>query len=578
MTNLRSGNWLNAKDVHGFIRRGGLKAQGFSEKGFKNKPVIGICNSWSELTHCNGHLREVAESVKRGVLQAGGLPLEFPVISLGEPYMLPTAMLFRNLMAMDVEESIRSNPLDAVVLLSGCDKTTPAMLMGAASADIPSIFVSGGPALKGNWRGEVLGSCTDCRKYYVELRAGTINREQYNAMEQNIYRSYGHCMVMGTASSMGCIVESLGMTLPGGAAIPAVDSRRYAFAEETGMRAVELVKENLIPSQFMTQISFLNAIRVLMALGGSTNAVIHLLALAGRLNVDIDLKTFDDISSKVPVLANLKPVGKYLMEDFFYAGGLPALLNEMSDLLDLDMLTVSGKTLGDNIKGFSNYNKDVIHSKNTALFNEGGLVVLQGNLAPNGAIIKHTAADPDLLTHRGKALVFDSLEEMESKIDDPDLDVDKDSVIILRNIGPKGGPGMPEWGFIPIPQKLLKKGIRDMVRITDGRMSGTAFGTIVLHVSPESRVGGPLSIVKNGDYIILDVKNRQLNLDLDSKDIALRFADYKKPQTSNTNHRGYSSLYLNHVLQAEYGCDFDFLRRDYSNSEQLSTDPTIPTI
>ena len=570
MEDLRSSKWLNAKDIHGFLRRGGLKAQGFSPKGFKDKPIIGICNSWSELNHCNSHLRQVAEAVKRGVLQSGGLPLEFPVISLGEPYMLPTTMLFRNLMSMDVEESIRANPLDAVVLLGGCDKTTPAMLMGAASADIPSIFVSGGPALKGNWRGQTLGSCTDCRKYYVELRAGTINREQYDDMESNIYRSHGHCMVMGTASTMGCIAEALGMSLPGGAAIPAVDSRRYAFAEESGMRAVEIAKEQLRPSEIMTREALLNAIRVLMALGGSTNAVVHLQALAGRLGLEIDLTTFDTISSEIPVIANLKPVGEYLMEDFFYAGGLPALLNEMSDLLDLDTITVSGKNLGENIVDSPNYNRNVIHSKDTALFKEGGLVVIKGNLSPNGAIIKHTAASPDLLSHRGKAIVFDGLEEMESTIDDPDLDVDKDSVLILRNIGPKGGPGMPEWGFIPIPKKLLKQGIRDMVRITDGRMSGTAFGTIILHVSPESSVGGPLSIVKNGDPIIFDVKTRQLTLDLDSEEISVRLAAPTIKKQSTQPNRGYNWLYSNHVLQAEYGCDFDFLRKEFLDADALN--------
>ena len=555
---LRSTMWMDDDGVHGFLRRAGFKAQGFTEKDFLGRPIIGICNSWSELTHCNVNLRQIAEAVKRGVWQAGGFPLEFPVMSLGEFYMMPTTMMYRNLMSMDVEESIRANPLDGVVLLSGCDKTTPAMLMGAASADIPSMFVTGGPQLKGNWKGETLGSCTDCRRYHVELRAGRISKDEYRDMEANIYRSAGHCMVMGTASTMGCILEALGMTLPGGGVIPAVDSRRYALAEETGRRIVDLVKKDLKPSTIIDVQSLENAIRVLMAVGGSTNAVVHLVAIAGRLGIKLPLSLFDEISKNTPVLANVKPSGEYLMEDLFYAGGISALMRELGSLLHLDKITVSGRTLGEEISSAETFDSKVIQSVKSPLNREGGLVVLSGNLAPNGAILKQTSASQHLFRHKGRAVVFENYSDMENRVDDPSLDVTEDDVLVLRNIGPKGGPGFPEWGFMPIPQKLLKKGIRDMVRINDGRMSGTAYGTIALHISPEAAVGGPLAVVENGDPIFIDVDARKLELHIPQNDLEKRLAKFKP--TYPMYKRGYRRLFLEHILQAEDGCDFDFLK------------------
>ncbi|CAI8017047.1 L-arabinonate dehydratase, partial [Geodia barretti] len=543
----------------GFDRRRSRR-RGFGEPAYQNKPIIGICNTWSELTHCNAHLRQLAEAVKRGVWQAGGFPMEFPVMSLGEYNMRPTTMLFRNLMSMDVEESIRANPLDGVVLLGGCDKTTPALLMGAASADIPAILVTGGPQLKGNWRGEELGSCTDCRRYHTELRAGSITEEQWAELQNSIVRSPGHCMVMGTASTMASMGESLGIALPGNAAIPAVDSRRAQLAEASGRQIMAAVEQDLRPSKIMTQEAFENAIRTLHALGGSTNAIIHLTAIAGRLGIELPLTLFDELSRTTPFILNLKPSGEFLMEDFFYAGGLPALLSELRPLLHMDAMTVTGRTLGENVSGTINHNPDLIRSLDEPLNSEGGLAVVYGSLAPSGAVIKPTAASPDLLTHRGRALVFDDHDDMEHRIDVPDLDVNPEDVLVMRNAGPQGGPGMPEWGFLPLPKKLLQRGIRDMVRLSDARMSGTAFGTVVVHVTPESASGSPLAAVRDGDIIELDVANRRLDLMVDEREVQRRLAEVPPQKPHFT--RGYGAMYSQHVMQADKGCDFDFLRAE----------------
>ncbi len=554
---LRSADWFGAKDLEGFLHRSGLKAQGFSEESFSGKPVIGIANSWSELTHCNAHLRELAVHVKRGVVAAGGFPLEFPTISLGEFFLQPTSMLYRNLMAMDVEEMIRGAPLDGVVLLSGCDKTTPAMLMGAASADVPAVLLTGGPQLRGNWRGLDLGSCTDCRRYWTELRAGRITQEEYDSMEAAIYRSPGHCMVMGTASTMGAVAEALGMALPG-AAVPGADARRRVLAEETGRAAVEIVARDLRPSAIMTEAAFENAIRVLLAIGGSTNAIIHLAAIAGRTGLDLPLSKFDELSRTTPMILNLKPSGEYLMEDLFYAGGIEAVLGRIAPLLDLDQPTVTGETLGENIAGAEVHNDRVIRTIENPLFAEGGVVAITGSLAPDGAVIKQTAASPELLTHRGRAVVFDDYDDLKTRIDSPDLDVEADDVLVLRSAGPVGGPGMPEWGFLPLPRKLLERGVRDMVRISDARMSGTAFGTVVLHIAPESAVGGPLALVENGDQIELDVPNRRLELLVEPAELDRRRSAWTQPEPHYD--RGYGEMYTKHVMQAPDGCDFDFLR------------------
>ena len=557
---LRSREWFDTPELYGWLRQAAFKAEGFGEPAYQNKPIIGICNTWSELTHCNAHLRQLAEAVKRGVWQAGGFPMEFPVMSLGEYNMRPTTMLFRNLMSMDVEESIRANPLDGVVLLGGCDKTTPALLMGAASADIPAILVTGGPQLKGNWRGEELGSCTDCRRYHTELRAGRITDEQWAELQNSIVRSPGHCMVMGTASTMAAMGESLGVALPGNAAIPAVDSRRAQLAEASGRQIMAAVEQDLRPSKIMTQEAFENAIRTLHALGGSTNAIIHLTAIAGRLGIELPLALFDDLSRTTPFILNLKPSGEFLMEDFFYAGGLPALLNELRPLLHTDAMTVTGRTLGENVSGTINHNPDLIRSLDEPLNSEGGLAVVYGSLAPSGGVIKPTAASPDLLTHRGRALVFDNHDDMEHRIDDPDLDVNPEDVLVMRNAGPQGGPGMPEWGVLPLPRKLLQRGIRDMVRLSDARMSGTAFGTVVVHVTPESASGSPLAAVQDGDIIELDVPNRRLDLLVDEREVQRRLTEVR-PQKPHFS-RGYGMMHSQHVMQADKGCDFDFLRAE----------------
>ncbi len=555
---LRSRNWFGKKDRWGLAHRAWLRAEGFSERVFQGKPVIGICNSWSELNNCNAHLRQVADAVKRGVWEAGGFPLEFPTISLGEMLMKPTTMLFRNLMAMDVEECLRAYPLDGAVLLSGCDKTTPAQLMGAASADIPAIMVPGGPMLRGMWRGTEIGAGTDLRRYWQEVKAGRLGEEDFCEIEACVSRSAGHCMVMGTASTMACLAEALGMTLPGSAEIPAADSRRLAAAEESGARIVEMVKDDLRPSRVLTLPAVENAIRVLMALGGSTNAIIHLVALAGRLGLSLPLEKFNEISRDTPVLANLKPSGKYVMEDFFYAGGLRALMKELGSLLHQDALTVTGKTVGENVATARVYNPEVIRTLAQPLQPTGGTVVLKGNLAPEGAVIKQSAASPHLLQHKGRVVVFESNEDLLARLEDPNLKVDESSVLVLKSAGPKGAPGMPEWGHLPIPSKLLKAGVNDMVRLSDARISGTSFGTLIVHVCPESAVGGPLALVKDGDSIELNVAERRLDMLVPDAELKKRRADWRPP----TPHyrRGYGRMYLDHILQAHEGCDFDFLQ------------------
>ncbi|OLC57907.1 MAG: dihydroxy-acid dehydratase [Candidatus Rokubacteria bacterium 13_1_40CM_4_69_39] len=556
---LRSRNWFGRNDLDGFVHRSWLKTEGFSDLVFDGRPVIGIANSWSELTNCNAHLRQVADAVKRGVWSAGGFPLEFPTISLGEVLMKPTAMMFRNLMAMDVEECLRAYPLDAVVLLSGCDKTTPAMLMGAASADVPAIMVTGGPMLRGKWRTEELGSGTDAWRLWAERRAGRMSDEELCEAESCMSRSSGHCMVMGTASTMASMAEALGMTLPGNAAIPAPDSRRLALAELSGRRAVELAQAGgPRPSEILTANAFDNAIRGDMAIGGSTNAIIHLVALAGRAGVPLPLTRFDELSRSTPFLVNVKPSGKYLMEDFFYAGGLPAVLKELLPLLHGDALTVNGQPMADNVRDARCWNEDVIRPLGMPLAKEGGTVVLSGNLCPDGALLKQSAASPHLLTHRGRAVVFEDHDDLHRRIDDPGLPIDENSVLVLKHVGPRGAPGMPEWGAAPIPARLLKRGVKDMVRISDARMSGTSYGTVVLHVAPESAVGGPLALVRDGDAIELDVPNRRLTLRVGDEELDRRRSAWKPRPPRFT--RGYGRLFLDHVLQANEGCDFDFLR------------------
>jgi L-arabonate dehydrase len=555
---LRSRNWFGRQDLDGFVHRSWIKAEGFSDLMFDGRPVIGIANSWSELTNCNAHLRQVAEAVKRGVLSAGGFPMEFPTISLGEVLMKPTTMLFRNLMAMDVEECLRAYPLDGVVLLSGCDKTTPAMLMGAASADIPAIMVTGGPMLRGKWRTEELGSGTDAWRLWAMRRTGQLSDEEWCEAESCMSRSAGHCMVMGTASTMASMVEALGMTLPGNAAIPAPDSRRMALAEMTGRRIMEMVQEDLKPSKILTAQAFDNAIRADMAIGGSTNAIIHLVAIAGRVGVPLPLSRFDELSRTTPFLVNVRPSGKHLMEDFFYAGGLPVVMKELLPLLHRDALTVTGKSIEANVRDTKNYDEDVIRPLAMPISSEGGTVILTGNLCPSGAVLKQSAASPHLMSHRGRAVVFEDHRDLHARIDDPNLPVDETSVLVLKRVGPKGAPGMPEWGAAPIPQKLLKKGIKDMVRISDARMSGTSYGTVVLHVSPEAEAGGPLALVQDGDEIELDVANRRLTLRVADDELARRRAQWtpRPPHFS----RGYGKLFLDHVLQAHEGVDFDFLK------------------
>lgn len=555
---LRSQAWFGQIDFHGFIHRGWLKNQGWPDDMFDGRPVIGICNSWSELTPCNAHFRELADWVRRGILEAGGFPLEFPVTSLGEPLMRPTTMMFRNLVSMDVEESIRANPLDGVVLLMGCDKTTPALMMGAASCDLPTIGVSGGPMLTGRFRGAPLGSGTGLFRMADDVRAGRMSREEFQAAEGCMNRSKGHCMTMGTASTMACMVEALGIALPGNASFPAVDAGRHRLAQLSGRRIVELVREHRTMSQFLDRRAFENAIGVLSAIGGSTNAVIHLTAIARRLGVELCLEDFDRLASSRPCLVNMQPSGAHLMEDFHYAGGLQAVMREMLEAgwLHGDAATVNGLTVGENCAEAPNWNRDVIHAAASPFKTAAGIAVLKGNLAPSGAIIKTAAASPLLMRHRGRAVVFEDVEDLHARIDDEQLDVDADSVLVLKNCGPKGYPGMAEVGVLPIPAKLLRAGVTDMVRISDARMSGTAFGTIVLHVSPEAADGGPLAALRDGDIVSLDVEARRIEVELTDAEIARRLVD--RPETPLPG-RGYAKLYCAHVMQAHDGADFDFL-------------------
>jgi dihydroxy-acid dehydratase len=556
---LRSYRWFGSANLTGFSHRSRMKQSGYRQEDFVGKPVIGIINTWSEINPCHTHLRERAESVKRGVWQAGGFPVEIPAFTITETYMKPSPMLYRNLLAMDTEEALRSLPIDGAVLMGGCDKTTPGLLMGAISMDIPAIYLPAGPMLRGNWRGQALGSGTDLRKFWTERCAGTISEEDWNSMEAGIARSPGFCMTMGTASTMTALSEALGMTLPGASSIPAVDSNHTRLAMSSGERIVEMVWQDLKPSDIFTPNAFENAITVDMAIAGSTNAIIHLVALAGRRGIDLDLRLFDRISRRVPVLANIRPSGAFLMEDFYYAGGLRALMAEIKDLLHLDCLTVNGQTMGANLESADRINPEVIRDRDHPLQATGGTAILYGSLAPNGAVLKTSAADPRFLHHTGPAVVFKNYDALEARLNDDDLPVTEDSVLVLQSAGPLGGPGMPEWGMLPIPQKLLAKGVRDMLRISDARMSGTAYGTCVLHVSPESYVGGPLALVEDGDRICLDAENRSLDLLVSTEELARRRAQWTKPAPKYL--RGYGALYLERVTQAHQGCDFDFLNR-----------------
>ena len=554
---LRSQAWFGGHDRDSFIHRSWMKNHGEPADSFDGRPVIGICNTFSELTPCNAHFRELAEKVKRGVLQAGGYPLEFPVMSLGETNLRPTAMLFRNLASMDVEESIRGNPIDGVVLLVGCDKTTPALLMGAASADLPTIMVSGGPMLSGRFQGRTLGSGTDVWRLSEEVRAGKMPLSEFLDAEAANSRSAGHCNTMGTASTMATMVEALGMALPTNAAIPGPDARRATLAQMAGRRIVEMVREDLKPSDILTRDAFENAVKVIGAVGGSTNAVVHLLAIAGRAEVPFSLDDWDQMGRDLPCIVDLMPSGRFLMEDFCYAGGVPAVMKELGARLNTGALTVTGRTMGDNVSDAVCWNREVIRTLDNPLTPQGGLAVLRGNLAPKGAVIKPSAATPALLNHRGPALTFSSIEDFHARVDDPDLPVTADTVLVLKNCGPQGYPGMPEVGNMPIPKKLLEQGVRDMVRVSDARMSGTAYGAAVLHVAPEAAAGGPLALVEDGDMIELDVAARRLHLDVSDEELTRRRTFWTPPTPAMKG--GYQSLYVSHVLQADQGVDLDFL-------------------
>jgi len=555
---LRSHRWYGANDLRAFGHRSRTAQMGYDRSDYAGKPVIAILNTWSDANTCHTHFRQRAEEIKRGVWQAGGFPMEMPAISLGEQLQKPTTMMYRNLLAMETEELLRSYPADAAVLMGGCDKTTPGLIMGATSMNLPAIYMPAGPMLSGHWRNQTLGSGSDTWKYWAELRAGNIAEKDWQEIEDGIARSPGTCMTMGTAATMMSIAEALGLTLPGASSIPAPDSNHSKMAALTGRRIVEMVWEDLKPRDILTAQSFDNAIVTLMAMGGSTNALIHLVAMAGRAGIGLPLERYNEFSAKTPLLANVRPSGeRYLMEDFYYAGGLRALLGELKDLLHLDSRTVNGRTLGENIAGASIYNDEVIRPRSRPLKSSGGLVVLRGSLAPNGAVIKAAAATPRLLKHVGRAVVFDDYNDMAARIDRDDLDVDADSVLVLRNAGPLGGPGMPEWGMLPVPKKLLRQGVRDMVRVSDARMSGTSYGTCVLHVAPESYIGGPLALVRTGDLIELDVEKRELNLKLDAAEHARRKAAWRAPESKFP--RGYGALFARHIRQADEGCDFDFL-------------------
>ncbi|MEY3461330.1 MAG: hypothetical protein RLZZ03_983 [Pseudomonadota bacterium] len=554
---LRSQQWFGRQDRDGFAYRSWVKGKGVPHDQFDGRPVIGICNTFSELTPCNSHFRTLAEQVKIGVYEAGGFPLEFPVMSLGETLLRPTAMLYRNLASMDVEESIRGNPIDGVVLLMGCDKTTPSLLMGAASVDLPTIGVSGGPMLSGKWRGQELGSGTGVWSMSEQVRAGTLKLQEFFEAESCMHRSHGHCMTMGTASTMASMVEALGVGLPGNAAYPAVDGRRNVLARMAGRRAVAMVHEDQLLSKILTREAFENAIKTLAAIGGSTNAVIHLIAIAGRLGVKLTIDDFDRLGSDLSCLVNLQPSGKYLMEDFCYAGGLPVVMKEIAQHLHLNVVTANGQTVAANIADAENFNTDVIMPLAAPFKEKAGIAVLRGNLSPRGAVIKPSAATPALMVHTGRAVVFETIEDFHARIDDEALDIDENCVMVLKNCGPKGYPGMAEVGNMPLPPKVLRKGITDMVRISDARMSGTAYGTVILHTAPEAAAGGPLALVQNGDMIELDVPNRRLHLHVSDEELARRRESWKAPEPPLTS--GYWKLYIDRVLQADEGADLDFL-------------------
>ena len=559
---LRSARWFLPDDFRSFGHRSRMNQMGYSAADYVGRPIIGIINTWSDLNQCHAHFKQRIEDIKRGVFQAGGFPVELPAISLSESKVKPTTMLYRNMLAMETEELIRSHPVDGAVLMGGCDKTTPGLLLGATSAGVPAIFVPAGPMLRGNWHGGVLGSGSDAFRYWDERRAGALSEKAWSEMEVGIARSYGVCMTMGTAATMTALAEAIGMTLPGASSIPAADSNHIRMCSESGRRIVEMVWEDLTPSQIQTKAAFNNAIVVAMAMGCSTNAVIHLLAMARRAGHAISLDDFDRASRTVPVIANIRPSGdKYLMEDFYYAGGLPALMSRLTPFLDLSHVNVSGLTLGDGLDNAEIYNEDVIRPLDKAIYVEGALAVLRGNLAPDGCVMKPSAAAPHLLKHSGLALVFDTYPELKANIERDDLDVTRDHVLVLRNAGPLGGPGMPEWGMLPIPKKLLKEGVRDMIRISDARMSGTSYGACILHVSPESYIGGPLGLVHTGDVITVDVPARSITLEVSDEELALRRASLPKPQ--HRYERGYGWIFSRHVQQADQGCDFDFLQTDF---------------
>ncbi|HVX74353.1 MAG TPA: L-arabinonate dehydratase [Devosia sp.] len=557
VSDLRSQRWYNSPAMRTFNHRSRTFQMGYSKADFENKPVIAIVNTWSDLNQCHSHFKQRVEDVKRGVWQAGGFPLEIPAISLSEPMMKPTTMLYRNLLAMETEELLRAHPIDGAVLMGGCDKTTPGLLMGAFSMGLPCIFVPAGPMLNAHWRGKLLGSGSDNWKYWDEKRAGNITEQQWQDMSESIARSPGHCMTMGTASTMTSAAEALGVTLPGAASIPAADSNHIRMASNSGRRIVEMVWEDQRPQNFLDLRSFENAVAIVMAIGGSTNAVIHLIAMARRLGIPLDLDSFDRISGSTPVIANLRPSGKYLMEDFYYAGGLRALMRNMQALLHTDSVTANGRTLGENIADADVFDADVIRPLDNPLSQQGGLLVLRGTLAPNGAVVKQSAASPELLQHRGRAVTFADRDDLARRIDDPDLDIDEGDVIVLKHAGPVGAPGMPEWGALPIPKKLLQRGVRDMLRISDARMSGTSFGTCVLHVSPEAARGGPLALVEDGDIIEIDASTRRLDLLVPEAQLQRRRAAWQEPPPYYS--RGYGALFARHVMSADQGCDFDFL-------------------
>ena len=555
--NLRSQQWFGKTGKDGFIYRAWMKNQGIPDEYFQGKPVIGICNTWSELTPCNAHFRELAEFVKKGVIEAGGFPVEFPVMSLGETLIKPTAMLFRNLASMDVEESIRANPIDGVVLMCGCDKTTPSLVMGACSVDLPTLVISGGPMMKGKFKGKDIGT-SDVWRFAEAYKLGELTQKEFVEAEACMTRTPGHCAVMGTASTMATMVEALGLSLPQNAAIPAADVRRKVLAQHSGRRIVEMVNEDQKISKVLTRQAFENAIRVNAATGGSTNFVIHLLAIAGRIGVELDLNDFDNFSRQIPLLANIQPSGEHFMEDLYYAGGLPALMNQMKKFLNTDAITVNGKTVGENIENTPIYDSNIISTFEEPFKLDSGIAVVRGNLAPNGAVVKPSAASLSLFKHRGKAVVFENIEDYHARIDLPDLDIDENSVMVLKNVGPKGYPGMAEVGNMGIPKKLLEKGVKDMVRISDGRMSGTGYGTVILHVSPESAAGGPLNWVENGDFIELDLNNRSINWEVSEEELAKR--KVVNPFVPVKSIRGYVGLFIERVEQAHVGADFDFLK------------------